>query len=94
MLYGSQCELQYGAVMVRSTGLNDETHIALGRMFGELDNIAPYRNLGRANRLTSDELFDVSNVGEDGKILDTESPRGQANKVSPISALRRYVSRT
>ncbi|KAH8655504.1 hypothetical protein BX600DRAFT_416697 [Xylariales sp. PMI_506] len=71
---------KYGAVVIRATKLTDESHIALARMFGELDDVKPYITAGRKNRLTYDELFDVSNVEIDGTLLDPESPRGQANK--------------
>ncbi|KAJ2983088.1 hypothetical protein NQ176_g955 [Zarea fungicola] len=70
----------YGAVMIRKTGLTDETHIALGRKFGELDDVTPYIKAGRKNRCKYVELFDVSNVEEDGSLVDPDSPRGQANK--------------
>lgn len=49
-------------------------------MFGELDDVKPYIKLGRPNRLKYDELFDVSNVEEDGTIVPDQSPRGAANK--------------
>ena len=71
--------------MFRETQLQDETHIALGRQFGELDDVKPYISAGRKNRLKYDELFDVSNVEADGSIVDTDSPRGQANKVCPLT---------
>jgi alpha-ketoglutarate-dependent 2,4-dichlorophenoxyacetate dioxygenase len=68
-------------VVLRRTHLKDTTHIALGRRFGLLDDVKPYIAAGRPNRLQHDELFDVSNVGLDGTtIVDTSSPRGQANK--------------
>lgn len=73
--------LQYGVVVLRSTNLTDETHIKLARTFGELDDVKPYIAAGRKNRLRYDELFDVSNVEEDGSLVDPESPRAQANKV-------------
>ncbi|KAF9880393.1 hypothetical protein CkaCkLH20_02347 [Colletotrichum karsti] len=71
---------KYGVVVLRSTGLTDETHIELARKFGELDDVKPYISAGRKNRLKYDELFDVGNVEEDGSIVDLDSPRGQANK--------------
>lgn len=73
---------QYGMVMIRDTGLTDETHIELARKFGELDDVTPYNKAGRKNRLKFDELFDVGNIEADGKIVDPKSPRAQANKVS------------
>lgn len=33
--------------MIRKTGLIDETHIALGWKFGELDDVTPYIKAGR-----------------------------------------------
>ena len=69
--------------MFRQTNLNDESHINLGRQFGELDDIRPYIAAGRKNRLKYPELFDVGNVEEDGSLVDLSSPKGQHNKVSP-----------
>lgn len=71
--------------------MTDETHIQLGQLFGELDDVKPYVAAGRKNRLKYDELFDVSNVEEDGSTVDPNSPRGQANKVKLIrSTCARY----
>ncbi|KAJ0352539.1 hypothetical protein COL154_012484 [Colletotrichum chrysophilum] len=72
--------IKYGVVVVRKTGLTDETHIALARMFGELDDVKPYNKAGRANRLKYDELFDVGNMEADGSLVDPASPRAQANR--------------
>lgn len=41
--------------MFRRTGLDDHSHVALSRMFGELDDVTPYNKLGRVNRLAYDE---------------------------------------
>lgn len=68
-------------MVFRRTNLNDETHVAFAKQFGELDDIKPYKAAGRKQRLKYDELFDVSNVEMDGSILDPDSPRGQSNKV-------------
>lgn len=76
---------QYGVVGFRKTCLMDEGHIAFARQFGELDDVKPYITAGRQHRLNHYELFDVSNVGADGSILDPDSVRGQANKVVRIS---------
>ncbi|KAH0425847.1 hypothetical protein CcaCcLH18_10716 [Colletotrichum camelliae] len=66
---------KYGVAVLRKTGLTDETHIALARMFGELDDVKPYNKAGRANRLKYDELFDVGNMEADGSLVDPASPR-------------------
>lgn len=52
-------------------------------MFGELDDVKPYVAAGRKNRLAHDELFDVSNIENDGSIVSPDSSRGHANKVCP-----------
>lgn len=73
----TETDPQYGVIVIRQSNLNDETHIALGRRFGELDDIKPYIAAGRAPRLKHYELFDVSNVEVDGvTIVDPNSPRG------------------
>ncbi|KAF4896063.1 Alpha-ketoglutarate-dependent 2,4-dichlorophenoxyacetate dioxygenase [Colletotrichum viniferum] len=71
---------KHGVVVLRKTGLTDETHIALARMFGDLDDVKPYNKAGRANRLKYDELFDVGNMEADGSLVDPKSPRAQANR--------------
>ncbi|RFU30137.1 hypothetical protein B7463_g6214, partial [Scytalidium lignicola] len=65
----------YGVVVFRKTGLNDDGHVALGRRFGELDDVKPYIAAGRKNRLKHDELFDVSNLEIDGSLLKPDSAR-------------------
>jgi alpha-ketoglutarate-dependent 2,4-dichlorophenoxyacetate dioxygenase len=71
-------------VVFRRTKLDDQSHIAFARRFGELDDVKPYLAAGRKNRLLYDELFDVSNVEDDGSLVDPNGPRGQANKVRPL----------
>lgn len=71
---------QYGVVVIRNSGLKDETHMELARSFGDLDDVKPYNKAGRKNRLKYDELFDVGNIEVDGSIVDPKSPRSQANR--------------
>lgn len=52
--------MQYGVLVFRQAGLDDERHVAFSRLFGELDDVKPYLDLGRKNRFPFDELFDVS----------------------------------
>ncbi|KAJ5492163.1 Taurine catabolism dioxygenase TauD/TfdA [Penicillium expansum] len=77
-----QAMTKYGVVVFRRTGLTDEGHIAFSKKFGELDDVKPYITAGRKHRLKHTELFDISNIGADGSILDPTSPRGEANKVT------------
>ncbi|KXH32992.1 alpha-ketoglutarate-dependent 2 [Colletotrichum salicis] len=69
---------KYGFLVIRNTNLTDETHIALARHLGDLDDVKPYNKAGRANRLQYDELFDVGNIEADGSVVDPKSPRAQA----------------
>lgn len=46
---------QYGVLVCRQTGLDDHRHVALSKLFGELDDVTPYNKLGRINRLAYDE---------------------------------------
>lgn len=66
---------QYGVLVFRNTGLDDDRHVALSRLMGELDDVTPYNKLGRVNRLKYDELFDVSNVDAEGNIIQRGSQR-------------------
>lgn len=74
---------KYGVLIFRSTGLDNERHIAFGRKLGELDDVTPYNTLGRKNRLAPhDELFDVSNLDENGELAPPTGTRaifGKAN---------------
>ncbi|KAL1405013.1 hypothetical protein Q8F55_008636 [Vanrija albida] len=70
----------HGVLVFRGTGLTDDTHVALSRAFGELDDVTPYNKLGRINRLAYDELFDVSNVDAEGEIIQPGSQRGVLGK--------------
>ncbi|TXT04385.1 hypothetical protein VHUM_04152 [Vanrija humicola] len=65
----------HGVLVFRQTGLDDDSHVALSRAFGELDDVTPYNKLGRINRLKYDELFDVSNVDADGNIVQPDTQR-------------------
>jgi alpha-ketoglutarate-dependent 2,4-dichlorophenoxyacetate dioxygenase len=81
LLHTDTSSLQYGVLVARGTALDDAKHIALGRTFGDLDDIKPYISAGRPTRLQYDELFDVSNIELDGSLLDPGSARAAANKV-------------
>lgn len=61
--------------MFRNAHLDDHHHLAFARQFGELDDIKPHIAAGRKNRFSSDELFDVSNLEDDGSVLQPGTPR-------------------
>lgn len=65
--------------------LDDAGHVAFARKFGELDDVTPYTKLGKKHRLDFEELFDVSNLLEDGSVAPLDSHRAAMNKVSKDS---------
>ncbi|CAG7915962.1 unnamed protein product [Penicillium olsonii] len=71
---------EHGFAVIRQTGLDDDKHLELARMFGELDDVTPYNKAGRVHRLKYNELFDVGNINLDGSIVSLDSARGEANK--------------
>lgn len=71
---------QYGVVAFRKTGLSDADHVAFSRRFGELDDVSPYTKQGKKHRLPFEELFDVSNLLEDGSVAPLSSHRAAMNK--------------
>lgn len=73
---------QYGVLVFRKTGLDDARHVAFARLFGELDDVRPYLTLGRKNRFPFDELFDVSNLEDDGSLVKLGSKRHHMGMVS------------
>lgn len=65
---------EHGVLVARATNINDETMIALGRTWGELDNITAHKKAGRRMRLDIDEIFDVSNIDPDNNIITPGDP--------------------
>ncbi|WVF71806.1 hypothetical protein IAT40_006614 [Kwoniella sp. CBS 6097] len=61
---------RYGVLVFRKTGLDDARHVEMSKLFGDLDDIAPFvGGLGQKNRLSSDYLFDVGNINPDGTVM-------------------------
>ena len=73
---------KYGVLVFRDTGLDDERHVAFARLFGELDDVKPYLALGRKNRFAHEEIFDVSNMYDDGRLVEVDSHRDHTSRVS------------
>jgi alpha-ketoglutarate-dependent 2,4-dichlorophenoxyacetate dioxygenase len=61
---------QFGVCVLRNQLLSDEAHVAFSRLFGELEFV-PHFGVpdGKPVRMKLPELFDVSNLDEDGNIL-------------------------
>lgn len=69
---------RYGVLVFRQAQLDDARHVAFAAQLGELDDPAPYFKAGRKNRLAPHtELFDVSNLDDDGNVVPTDSLRYQ-----------------
>ncbi|KAF2868445.1 hypothetical protein BDV95DRAFT_630640 [Massariosphaeria phaeospora] len=71
---------KYGVLVFRSTGMDDDDHVAFSRKLGELDNVKRYLAEGRKLRYKHYELFDAGNVDEEGNVLSPDSPRAHAGK--------------
>jgi alpha-ketoglutarate-dependent 2,4-dichlorophenoxyacetate dioxygenase len=68
---------RYGIVLVRETGLDDDSHVAFSRALGELDHRTGF-NTNRS-RFAHPELFDAGNLDEDGNILPNDHMRRMYN---------------
>lgn len=69
---------QYGVLVFRQARLDDARHVAFAAQLGELDDSTPYIKAGRKHRLAPyTELFDVSNLDDDGELVTTDSLRFQ-----------------
>ena len=69
---------KYGVLVFRRAELDDARHVAFASQLGELDDATPYLKAGRKNRLAPyTELFDVSNLDDDGNVVSTDSLRFQ-----------------
>ncbi|KAJ4377923.1 hypothetical protein N0V83_000753 [Neocucurbitaria cava] len=69
---------QYGVLVFRQAQLDDARHVAFAAQLGELDDSTPYIKAGRKHRLAPyTELFDVSNLDDDGNVVSTDSLRYQ-----------------
>jgi alpha-ketoglutarate-dependent 2,4-dichlorophenoxyacetate dioxygenase len=71
-------------LVFRHAGLDDGRHVAFSRKFGELDDAKPYFTLGRKNRFEYDELFDVSNLEDDGSITQPGSKRDALSRGNSV----------
>ncbi|EKG12177.1 Taurine catabolism dioxygenase TauD/TfdA [Macrophomina phaseolina MS6] len=71
---------KYGVLVLRKTGLDDDSHIAFSQMFGPLDDVSPYSIKGKKHRLSTELLFDVSNLTADSEVAPLTSHRWAANK--------------
>jgi alpha-ketoglutarate-dependent 2,4-dichlorophenoxyacetate dioxygenase len=62
----------WGATVWRDTGLDDDSHVAFTRIFGDVIHAPPRPGPPRFSR---PELFDASNLDREGRIVDDEMRR-------------------
>lgn len=68
----------YGVLVFRQAQLDDARHVAFAAQLGELDDSTPYIKAGRKHRLAPyTELFDVSNLDDEGNVVSVDSLRYQ-----------------
>jgi alpha-ketoglutarate-dependent 2,4-dichlorophenoxyacetate dioxygenase len=67
---------RYAVAVLREQRISDEEHIAFSRRFGELET-SPHFGVGKGGkvRMRHAELFDVSNLDEEGRILAEDDRR-------------------
>ena len=67
---------RYAVAALRDQHISDEAHIAFSRRFGELEK-SPHFGVGKGGkvRMRYPELFDVSNLDENGEILAEDDRR-------------------
>lgn len=64
---------KYGVIVFRNTPLDNDSHIAFTRQFGELEDVKAHIKAGRKMRFPEQpEIFDVANLDENGKLLTDE----------------------
>ncbi|KAK4546465.1 hypothetical protein LTR36_002142 [Oleoguttula mirabilis] len=71
---------KYGVVKFPDTGLDDAGQVAFAAKFGELDDVTPYTKQGKKHRLAFEQLFDVSNLLDDGSVAPLDSHRAAMNQ--------------
>ncbi len=70
---------QYAVVAIRDQHISDAQHIGFSRAFGSLE-LPPNLGMATMKRRLRPELYDASNLDENGELLDPESPRRSYNR--------------
>ncbi|KAL1869977.1 hypothetical protein VTK73DRAFT_2898 [Phialemonium thermophilum] len=71
---------KYGFCFFRNTGLDDKGHVEFSARLGDLDDLRRFIQSGRKLRYDYYELFDASNLAEDGSLLDPNCDRAHSNR--------------
>lgn len=62
---------RYGVLVFRNANLDNESHVAFSRRFGELDSMPLVHGRGRGRFSDQPHLFDISNLDPQGEIIKT-----------------------
>jgi alpha-ketoglutarate-dependent 2,4-dichlorophenoxyacetate dioxygenase len=66
---------QYGVLVFHDQHFNDETQLAFSRNFGDLEEASGDLNWGKARRIESGLINDISNLDNDNQVLARDSRR-------------------
>src|ERR1700733_10595398 len=66
---------QYGVLVFHGQQFDDETQLAFSRNFGNLEEASGDLNWGKARRLASPLVNDISNLSNDNEVLARDSRR-------------------
>jgi alpha-ketoglutarate-dependent 2,4-dichlorophenoxyacetate dioxygenase len=70
---------QYAVLVIRDQHIGDEEHIRFSRAFGPLE-LPPNLGMSSAKKRLRRELYDASNLDENGHVLSADSPRRKYNR--------------
>ncbi|MGI4850697.1 MAG: TauD/TfdA dioxygenase family protein [Janthinobacterium lividum] len=65
---------RYGLLVARKTSIDDQSMLALGTSWGELENVTAHKKSGLILRIPHDEIFDVGNIDHEDKIITGDNP--------------------
>jgi alpha-ketoglutarate-dependent 2,4-dichlorophenoxyacetate dioxygenase len=74
-----QAMARYAVLVIRGQRISDEDHILFSRAFGPLE-LPPNLGMPDQKRRLRRELYDASNLDENGEALATDSPRRKYNR--------------
>jgi alpha-ketoglutarate-dependent 2,4-dichlorophenoxyacetate dioxygenase len=74
-----QAMAKYAVLVVRDQNITDEQHLRFSRAFGPLE-LPPNLGMPKGKRRLRAELYDASNLDDDGEVLAAESTRRGYNR--------------
>jgi alpha-ketoglutarate-dependent 2,4-dichlorophenoxyacetate dioxygenase len=74
-----QAMARHGVLAIRDQHISDEQHLRFSRAFGPLE-LPPNLGMPAMKRRLRSELYDASNLDENGEVIDPDSPRRSYNR--------------